>query len=218
MSDIFLDKLCAHYQHRQVLGPLSLNLPAKQIVVFIGKSGSGKSTLLKKIHQLYQHRINIALIPQELGLVNTLSCYHNVYMGQLERHSSWYNFVNLIRPKAADVNTIRELLEQFGLQEKCWQASGELSGGQQQRIALARALHQQADLLIADEPVSALDPSKSQHAMSSLCLQYSSALIALHDIDLALQYGHRIIGIKDGQVALDQAAADLNRQDLREFY
>lgn len=218
MPEILLDNVSAHYQHRKVLGPLSLRLPANQITVFIGKSGSGKSTLLKKIYQLYRDKIDIALIPQDLGLVANLSSYHNVYMGQLARQSSWYNLTNLIRPRKSDLKNVTELMAQLGLDNKHRQAAGELSGGQQQRLAVARALHQQAQLLIADEPISALDAPKAQQVMSTLCQHYSSALISLHDIDLALQYGQRIIGIKEGRIALDQAADELSPQDLLEFY
>lgn len=218
MAILQLDNICAHYGKRQVLGPLSLQIPANQFVVLIGKSGSGKTTLLKHIVQLQQKQISLALVPQDLGLVDNLSCYQNVYMGQLGRHSSFYNLCNLVRPKSTDISAVETILAELDIADKCWQKVGELSGGQQQRTAIARALHQQGEFLIADEPASALDEPKAHKVMALLQQHYSSALVALHDIDLALHYGQRIIGLQDGHIALDQKASALTAQDLLEFY
>lgn len=208
--------ISVQYDGVQVLGPLSLELAHGEVVVVIGKSGCGKSTLLNSVYdELREHS---ALIPQELGLVESLSVYHNVYMGRLDRLPRWYNVLNLLRPFAGRVAEITPLLENMQLEEKLWQRVEALSGGQKQRVAIARVLYQQASLLLADEPVSALDGPKSDHVMASLIQHYPTALIALHDIELALKYGQRIIGISDSEIALDQPAAKLSPQTLLDFY
>ncbi|WP_271270383.1 ATP-binding cassette domain-containing protein [Aliamphritea hakodatensis] len=218
MSAIALENLSVHYGKQQVISPVTLHLDTDQLTVFIGKSGGGKSSLLNHIYDRLSARRNIALIPQDLGLVDTLSAYQNVYMGQLQRHSTLYNLINLIRPRQADITKVWEQLDQLDLADKCWQPVGELSGGQQQRIAIARALYQQADLLIADEPFSALDGPRASQAMQLLRKQYPGAIVALHDLEITLKYADRIIGIADGQLALDQPATRLTQQSLLDFY
>ncbi|MBN3561381.1 ATP-binding cassette domain-containing protein [Aliamphritea spongicola] len=218
MPALALENLSVHYGKQQVIGPVTLHLNTDQLTVFIGKSGGGKSSLLNHIYDRLSSNRSIALIPQDLGLVDTLSAYQNVYMGQLYRHSTLYNLTNLIRPRQTDIAAVHEQLKQLDLADKCWQPVGELSGGQQQRIAIARALYQQADLLIADEPCSALDGPRANQAMQLLRQQYPGAIIALHDLDVALKYADRIIGIADGQIALDQPTARLTHQSLLDFY
>ena len=216
MTAIHLTDISVSYDNRQVLGPLSLELKPDEIVVVIGKSGCGKSTLLSQIYDRLQHRA--AWLPQDLGLVDTLSVYHNVYMAQLDQHSRWYNIINLIRPFSEQVDNVRPWLKKMSIDDKIWQSVDQLSGGQKQRVAIARALHQGAEILLADEPVSALDGPKADQVMACLTQQYSTALIALHDVDLALRYGQRIIGISDGRIMLDQPVQKLSQQSLLEFY
>ena len=218
MTAICLDNISAYYGKRQVIGPLSLRIPRGQFTVFIGKSGSGKSSLLSRIYELCADSHQPALIPQDLGLVDNLSVYHNVYAARLHQHSAFYNLTNLLRPRQKDITAVTNQLSSLDLAEKCWQPAGELSGGQQQRVAIARALCQQADLLIADEPVSALDEPRAGQVMQLLQDQYPSALISLHDLDIALKYGQRIIGIEDGDIVLDEAAGRLSLQSLLNFY
>ncbi|GGK78077.1 ATP-binding cassette domain-containing protein [Amphritea balenae] len=216
MTAIHLTDISVSYDNRQVLGPLSLELKPGEIVVVIGKSGCGKSTLLSQIYDRLRHRA--AWLPQDLGLVDTLSVYHNVYMAQLDQHSRWYNIINLIRPFSEQVDNVRPWLKRMSIDDKIWQSVDQLSGGQKQRVAIARALHQGAEILLADEPVSALDGPKADQVMACLTQQYSTALIALHDVDLALRYGQRIIGISDGRIMLDQPVQKLSQQSLLEFY
>jgi len=216
MSAIHIADIDVRYDNRQVLGPLSLELTPGEIVVVIGKSGCGKSTLLSQVYD--QLRQRAAWLPQDLGLVGTLSVYHNVYMAQLDRHSRWYNIINLIRPFAEPVDEVLPWLDRMSIDDKIWQSVDQLSGGQKQRVAIARALHQGAEILLADEPVSALDGPRADQVMACLTQHYSTALIALHDVELALRYGQRIIGISDGQIMLDKPAQNLSQQSLLEFY
>src|SRR5262245_64736114 len=119
----------------------------------MGRSGAGKSTLLNLLHARLADKV--ALIPQAAALVKTLSVFHNVYMGRLDRHSTWYNLRNLIWPARKDVAEIERVLDLVGLTDKLFAKAGALSGGQQQRTSVARALHNGRPLVIGDEPVSA---------------------------------------------------------------
>ncbi|MFO8141263.1 MAG: ATP-binding cassette domain-containing protein, partial [Marinobacter sp.] len=91
-------------------------------------------------------------------------------------------------------------------------------GGQRQRVAIARALYRHAPLLLADEPISALDGPMAHLVMQALTNRFSTSVIALHDVDMALAYCNRIVGIQDGMVALDQPASTLQAADIMTLY
>ena len=204
------------YGDQRVLGPVSLDIRTGEHLILLGKSGCGKSTLLNHIYS--ENRNECALIPQGLGLVGSLSVFHNVYMGCLSRHTVFHNIRNLAWPSPARVAEILPLLERLGLSDKCFAAVDDLSGGQQQRVAVARALYQQASVLLADEPVSALDGPEADRVMSLLGQNFITAVITLHDVDRALRYGQRIIAIQDGELVLDERADRLTVSALNEFY
>lgn len=217
MTALALDGVVARYGDLQVLGPLSLELERGQIVALVGKSGAGKSTLLSLMHQHWRSK-GVALMPQDLGLVPTLSVYHNVYMGGLARRSSWHNLVTLVRPYRQDVAQIRPVLESLGIDHKCWTAAGELSGGQRQRVAAARAIYQAGDILLADEPASALDGPMAETVLEALTQTYPTAVLAMHDVDLALRFSDRVVGIDKGGIALDQPTHRVQASDLLALY
>ncbi|WP_303289616.1 ATP-binding cassette domain-containing protein [Marinobacter sp. SS5-14b] len=208
--------LTASFEGQRVIGPLSLHVNEGEHVALVGKSGAGKSTLISLLYDRLKQQA--ALIPQGLGLVNALPVFHNVFMGQLDQHPTWYNTLTLIRPFHDDRNAIRALLGELDIAEKQWIPAATLSGGQRQRVAIARALYRQAPVLLADEPISALDGPMAQRIMKLLTERFSTSIIALHDIDMALAYCDRIIGIQDGQVALDQPAKGLVASDIMSLY
>lgn len=206
----------AHYHNETVLRDISLHIPRGQKLALVGHSGSGKSTLLKLLFE--QCPQDISLVPQDYGLVLTLSLFHNVYMGNLNRHALWVNCVNLVRPMAQSVDQVAAIIRPLGLQEKLFEPVGQLSGGQQQRAAIARAIYQDSEILLADEPVSSLDEQQSRVVMHLLCSHFSTVVLALHDIDLALAYCDRIVGLKQGNIIIDAAASELSRADLLALY
>jgi len=216
VSSLQLSNIIASYNGKQVLGPISLDFRSGECVALVGASGAGKSTLLNLLYERTKSRA--AYIPQDLGLVQTLSVFHNTYMGQLASHSVWYNLTTLLRPRKKDINEIAPLLKRVGIEKKIWSAVGELSGGQKQRTAVARVLHQHAEVLLADEPVSALDGPKADTVMRELITTYPTSIIALHDVQLALKFAHRIIGIGDGKIVLDAPSQDLCLNDLKDLY
>ncbi|WP_417545495.1 phosphonate ABC transporter ATP-binding protein [Marinobacter sp.] len=216
MSGFDLSGLTASFSGKRVIGPLSLNVNPGDKIALVGKSGAGKSTLIRLIHERVDR--DSSLIPQDLGLVNALSVFHNVFMGQLDKHSTWYNTVTLARPFAKDRAEVHTLLQSLGMTEKLWIPTASLSGGQRQRVAIARALYRNAPVLLADEPVSALDGPMANSVMTDLRDRFSTSIIALHDVDLALSYCTRIVGIQDGQIALDQPSENLAASDIMSLY
>lgn len=216
MEALALRDARASYGDTAVLGPLTLTVRRGERVALVGRSGAGKSTLLSLLYE--PARRDLALVPQDLGLVQTLSVFHNVYMGRLAEHGSGYNLLNLIRPFRREVAAVRPLLERLGMADALWARAGELSGGQRQRVAVARALFQRAEVLLADEPASALDGPLAVTVMEALTETYGTAVLALHDIDLALRFADRVVGIRDGGIALDQPSGRLGKSDLHALY
>ncbi|ANF56746.1 ATP-binding cassette domain-containing protein [Halotalea alkalilenta] len=217
MSQLALRDATASYGDRAVLGPLDLTLVPGERVALVGKSGAGKSTLLGLMHDRWRQQ-GVALLPQELGLVPTLTVFHNVFIGRLHTHPGWYNLITLARPFRRDVEAVTPLLARLGIADKCWSPAGELSGGQRQRVAAGRALFQAGAVLLADEPVSALDGPQAETVMAALTEAYPTAVLAMHDLDLALRFCDRVIGISDGTIAIDQPSLRLSAGDLLALY
>ena len=216
MNGLAVQDITASYGETHVLGPLSLTVAPGEQVALVGRSGAGKSTLLSLLYD--EAGSQGVYMPQDLGLVDTLSVFHNVFMGRLDQHATWYNLMNLIHPFKTPMAEIKRILETLGLEDKVREPAGELSGGQRQRTAVARALYHNGDILLADEPVSALDGPLAQRVMQALVDQYRTAVIALHDIELALTYTSRVVGIRDGEIALDAPSDRLSVSDLSPLY
>ncbi|MGB5252739.1 MAG: ATP-binding cassette domain-containing protein [Sedimenticolaceae bacterium] len=211
-----LESASVCYKTEAALTDITLRIPAGQKVALVGRSGSGKSTLLKLLYE--QRPKEIAWVPQDYGLVVSLSVFHNVYMGQLGRQPLWYNLVNLVKPLRRPVDAVGDILDIVQLRDKLFEPVGELSGGQQQRTAIARALMQAGEILLADEPVSSLDEQQSRLVMATLCQRFPTVVLAMHDIDLALAYSDRIVGMDRGRITVDAPTSSLNRDDLLDIY
>ncbi|MEO9587974.1 MULTISPECIES: ATP-binding cassette domain-containing protein [Marinobacter] len=216
MSGFDLSGLTASFGGERVIGPLSLSVREGERVGLVGRSGAGKSTLIRLVYEQVERLA--ALVPQDLGLVNALPVFHNVYMGRLDAHGNWYNMVTLVRPFTRDSRDVKSLLSELGMTEKAWMPTASLSGGQRQRVAIARALYRQSGLLLADEPVSALDGPLAHQVMALLRERFKTSVIALHDVELALEYCTRIVGIQDGQIALDEPSEKLTPADIAPLY
>ena len=204
------------YNGRAVLSAVSLDIRAGERIALVGESGAGKSSLLKLLFE--RDTSGAALVPQEFGLVRNLSVFHNVYMARLNRHPAWYNLVNLARPLGREVEAVRAVLARLGLEDKLWAPAGELSGGQQQRTAVARALHQESDVVLGDEPVSAVDEHQARTILAGITEGGGTVVLAMHDVALALEFTDRVVGLKDGRVALDEPASELRPSDLTFLY
>lgn len=217
MTALSLTDVVADYGELRVLGPLSLDVVRGQTVALVGKSGAGKSTLLSLMYHQWRP-LGAALMPQDLGLVPALSTYHNVYMGGLARHSTGHNLLSLVRPFKRDIAEILPILQALDIDHKCWTSAEALSGGQRQRVAAARVIHQKGEVLLADEPASALDGPMAERVMTALTSAYATSVLAMHDVELALRFADRVVGIADGQIALDEPRARVQAHDLLALY
>ncbi|MEL6855370.1 MAG: phosphonate ABC transporter ATP-binding protein [Cyanobacteria bacterium J06607_13] len=230
------------YPNRVVaLRSVSLQLNRGEFAVVLGSSGAGKSTLLRVINYLNppsegslmvtglgalsapsvlrSHRKRTGMIFQQHQLIERQSALQNVLMGRLAYHSFWRSLMPLPR---GDQQLALDCLDRVGLIDKALTPVKNLSGGQRQRVGIARALVQQPQLLLADEPIASLDPASAHRVLSLLrdiCKTDGiSALLSLHQVAFAKQYGDRIIGLANGQVVFDGPPAALSDHALKEIY
>jgi len=239
-----IEKLCKTYdQGIEALRGVSIVIEAGEFVVVLGKSGSGKSTLLRCINRLVeptsgriflndeevtgassrhlrQLRKKIGMVFQQYNLVSSCSVQTNVLAGRLASISTAASILNIF--SKADIKKSRQVLDRLGIAEKDLDRADKLSGGQQQRVGLARALMQEPQLILADEPVSSLDPGTSRQIMDLLedfNKQDGVAVICnLHLPSLAKEYGSRIIALNEGRIVYDGPATDLSESELNSFY
>ena len=216
MALVSLDGETIGYSGRIVLAGVRLSIETGERIALVGRSGVGKSTLL---NTLYDRLADMAaLIPQAASLVPQLSCFHNVYMGRLDRHSSLRNMRELVWPAMATRDEVEAVLAEVGLAEALWQKAGSLSGGQAQRISVARALYNGRPVVLGDEPVSALDRQQGASILETLHRTHTTSVLALHDISLALEHATRVIALRAGRIAFDAPAAALTTTDLTPFF
>jgi phosphonate transport system ATP-binding protein len=229
-------------------GPLALNqvsleVPKGQLLSLIGLSGSGKSTLLRHLNGLIQPtagtvnvldtnvvaagrrelralRREVGFVFQAFGLVGRLTALENVLSGALGRLNG-PRFGTLMYPKTLRREAL-ENLDRVGLGDQVFQRSDTLSGGQQQRVAIARTLMQRPSLLLADEPVASLDPESAAQVMDVLFRivveDQLTVICTLHQVELALGWAQRIVGLRDGQVVLDRAVDNLDQEAVMDVY
>ncbi|MGO3693209.1 phosphonate ABC transporter ATP-binding protein [Marinobacter sp.] len=227
----------------RALSDISFSVPAGQVVGLIGPSGAGKSSLIRCINRLVeptagsvclgetelttlngralrQARRRIGMIFQEYALVERLTVMENVLSGRLSYVSSWRSFLR--RFPQADIDQAFSLLNRVGLGDHCNKRADELSGGQRQRVGIARALEQNPELLLADEPTASLDPKTSRQIMrliQSVCREMNlPAIINIHDVVLAQNFTDRIIGLRAGTVVFDGLPSTLSHEALTRIY
>lgn len=225
------------------LHPLNLTIQPGERVAIIGSSGAGKTTLLRLLstgllassgsvqlltadptrltgRELRRLRTRIGLIHQSPPLPPRQRVITAVLAGKLGQWSLTRSLLSLCYP--LDIAGARAALEPLDLGEKLFARCDQLSGGQAQRVGIARVLYQGAELLLADEPVSAMDPLLADHTLAllnQLAEAHGKTLIAsLHAVDLALRHFPRIIGLRNGFILFDRDAAQVTPEDLRELY
>ncbi len=248
MSDdplVSFDRVTVRYPGADTaaVSELSLTVEPGERVALVGPSGAGKSTILAlaaglalptagtvRVHgvdsgQLARRhhrstRSRIGIISQDFALVGPLRVASNVAAGRLGRWTWLQAARALVRPGPLD--EIQAALDAVGIGEKLWDRADQLSGGQQQRTAIARALFQEPELLLADEPVSALDPARSDAVMDTLAERSKGprrALVAsMHDAPLALRACDRIVALRRGRLQFDLPSADVTPDLLSELY
>ncbi|MEM1346490.1 MAG: ATP-binding cassette domain-containing protein, partial [Pseudomonadota bacterium] len=169
---------------------------------------------------LRRARRSIGMIFQEYALVERLTVMENVLSGRLGYVTFWRSFTR--RYPQADIDKAFALLHRMGLDTQADKRADALSGGQRQRVGIARALAQEPELLLVDEPTASLDPKTSRQIMrliTEVCAERGlPAIINIHDVVLAQQFTQRIIGLRAGQVVFDGAPDALDTAALTEIY
>ena len=207
------------YGDRTVFERFSLTVRVGERIALLGRSGAGKSTLIAALYRrLSEAGARVALVPQDHALVPQLSVFHNIYMGRLDRHGAFYNAVNLVRPFRREREAVAPLAEELGLGPDLFRPVERLSGGQRQRTAVGRALFRGGDVLLADEPVSAVDEAQARRILAAMAGRFATLVLSLHAVDLARESCDRIVGLRAGAVVIDAPAAAVTRAELDGLY
>ncbi|WP_322903683.1 phosphonate ABC transporter ATP-binding protein [Paenibacillus campi] len=210
------------------LNDINLTIGEGELVVIVGLSGAGKSTLLRSINRLHdisegnilingqsityasgsslrRIRRGIGMIFQSFNLVKRSTVLRNVLSGRVGHHSTLRTLLGMF--PAEDTQLALEALERVNIVDKAYSRADQLSGGQQQRVSIARALAQEPQIILADEPVASLDPLTTRQVMDDLRRINRdlniTTIINLHFIDLAREYATRIIGLRAGEIVFD---------------
>lgn len=225
------------------LNNVDLDVPDGQVMALIGPSGAGKSSLIRCVNRLVQPtsgtialneveitalssgelrrmRRNIGMIFQEYALIERLTVMENVLSGRL-------GYVGFLRSwlrkfPQADIESAFHLLERVGLDHMANKRADELSGGQRQRVGICRALIQDPNLLLVDEPTASLDPKTSRQIMRLICElareRNLSVIINIHDVQLAKMFSDRVVGLQLGRVIYDGPGENLTAAVLTQIY
>lgn len=227
----------------EALKKVDLEIPDGQVMALIGPSGAGKSTLIRCVNRLVeptsgaiqlndvelsslgagklrQARRRMGMIFQEYALVERLTVMENVLSGRLGYVGFWSSWFRKF--PSNDVKEAFRLLDRVGLMHMVDKRADELSGGQRQRVGIARALIQNPELLLVDEPTASLDPKTSRQIMRLICELAKerglAAIINIHDVMLAQMFAERIVGLRLGEIVYDGPPDGLTPEVLTEIY
>ena len=226
-----------------VLKNVSFTVAGRGMTAIIGPSGTGKSSLVRCINRLIdptageilflgqdltklkgtnlrKARRRIGMVFQEYNLVERLSVIENVLTGRLGYIAIWRAWLRRFSP--TDIDRAFKLLDAVGLGELATQRADQLSGGQRQRVGIARALMQEPDLLLADEPTSSLDPKTSVEIMELIARRAGErdipVIVNIHNVELARRFADRIIGMSKGEIVFDGPPSALKDEHLLKIY
>ena len=222
---------------------ISLEINQGEFVAIIGLSGAGKSTLLRTINRMHdisegsltvngqevnnlagkdlrKFRRKVGMVFQSFNLVTRTTVINNVLTSRVPDMPLWKSIIGLYSKE--DKVIALEALDKVGILDKAYVRADQLSGGQQQRVALARTLAQKPEIILADEPVAALDPITAKQVMDDFKKINKelnmSVLINIHHVDLALKYADRVIGIKAGEIVYDGPSKNVDSAVLKQIY
>lgn len=240
-----LDEVGVRFGSTEALHNISLSIPARSLVALVGPSGAGKTTLLKvcgaalvptsgratlgevslngaSLSTIRALRSRVGFIHQRLDLVPNVRVIQNVLYGRFGEWGLARSCKNFLFPSQPLREEVFLHLERLGIPEKLFWRTDRLSGGQMQRVAIARALFQRPQILIADEPISSVDPSRARATIELLTQlaieQGSTLLVSLHNFELAAEFFPRLIGVHQGRVLFDAAPQDIDREHLEKLY
>jgi phosphonate transport system ATP-binding protein len=230
------------FDENPAISNVSLSVEAGETVAFLGPSGAGKSTLLalldgrlrswsgqaevlgtrysKAARPSRAIRADVGFIFQEFALVDRLSVYQNVMNGRLGRTRSWPSLWS--RFDAQDHLVVSKALQDTGLADLADRRADSLSGGQRQRTAIARCLAQEPKLILADEPVSNLDPANAQNILELITgaarKRDITVIFSSHQPDLSRRFADRIVGLREGGILFDKPSAQVTADDIEQLY
>ena len=241
---IIFDHVSKVYPNGTVgLDDVNLTIQDGEFVAIIGRSGAGKSTLLRAVNRMHEitggtltvngtnvsglrgkslrrFRRGIGMVFQSFNLVTRTTVIQNVLSACVPVMPFWRVLLGIFRRE--DKITALESLEKVGILDKAYIRADQLSGGQQQRVALARTLAQDPKIILADEPVAALDPVTAKQVMQDFVRinreMGISILLNIHHIELAMEYADRIIGIRSGRIVYDGPAKEVDQAVLDAIY
>ena len=227
----------------RALDGVSLTVDTGEFVAIIGRSGAGKSTLLRSVNRMHditegrltvegvnvstlkgkdlrRFRRGIGMVFQSFNLVTRTTVIRNVLAACVPEMPFWRVLLGAFRKQ--DKLTALESLDKVGILDKAYIRADQLSGGQQQRVALARTLAQNPKIILADEPVAALDPVTAKQVMQDFVRINKdmgiTILLNIHHVELAIEYADRIIGIRAGQIVYDGPAKAVDQAVLDRIY
>lgn len=228
---------------RAILDDVSLNVAAGERVALIGPSGAGKTTLLRLLgaslwpssgevrvlgedasrlggRALRRHRRRVGFLRQRENLIPALRVAHNVLMGRLGHWSSLRAAWNLVFP--GELERARRALSQVELEDRLWALPDDLSGGERQRVAIARLIVQEPDVVLADEPVSALDVRLGEEVIRLLVeladRKSATLVVSLHNLGLVSHGFDRVVALNEGRIRWEGAPRELDAATLRDVY
>jgi phosphonate ABC transporter, ATP-binding protein len=225
------------------LDDVNLTIQDGEFVAIIGRSGAGKSTLLRAVNRMHDiskgtltvndtnvsglrgkalrhFRREIGMVFQSFNLVSRTTVIRNVLSARVPEMPFWRVLLGAFRKE--DKITALESLDKVGILDKAYIRADQLSGGQQQRVALARTLAQKPKIILADEPVAALDPVTAKQVMEDFVRINKemgiSILLNIHHVELAIEYADRIIGIRAGKIVYDGPSKEVDQTVLDSIY
>lgn len=240
-----LDEVTVRFGNLEALRSCTMAVGRGERLALVGPSGSGKSTLLRVLtaaampsggrvsvdgrdlaglreDEVRALRTRIGFIHQQLGLVPNLRARQNVAAGRIGRFGLVRAVRHVFWPDRRSREAIDRLLGRVGLGDRAETRTDRLSGGQQQRVAIARALWQRPDGVLADEPVSSLDPARARAVLALLTrLSVEDGLtlvVSLHQLDLAREFFPRLVGLRGGRVVFDRPSGDVGEAEFRALY
>ncbi len=241
---ILFDHVSKVYPNGTVgLRDVDLTIQDGEFVAIIGRSGAGKSTLLRAVNRMHsitggqltvegvdvsalrgkelrRFRRGIGMVFQSFNLVTRTTVIRNVLSARVPDLPFWRVVLGAFRRE--DKLAALEALDKVGILDKAYIRADQLSGGQQQRVALARTLAQDPKIILADEPVAALDPVTARQVMEDFVRinreMGISILLNIHHVELALEYASRVIGIRAGEIVYDGPASQVDQAVLDDIY
>lgn len=235
MTQIEVDGITKTFGETVALEDVSFEVPRGEFVVILGVSGSGKSTLLRTLSGLTdptagrvvidgtpvtEPRSEVAMIFQQHNIIGDLSAYSNALAGGVNR-SGFLSSVLQLQDQEEKFGAL-DALETVGLLDEAKKKARRMSGGQQQRVGIARALVQQPEVLLADEPVASLDPGSAQDVMRYLRRASEernlTTFSSLHQVNTARKFGERFIGLRDGKKVFDGYRDELTIDVVDDIY